>query len=118
MKNKLNGLKKKDYCVMKLKSKYGPRFPQFIEVIQIFISQWIASWHLKKWNSGYGESAWRLLESSSFHLVQVAPFATQVPLLIILFSFNIKKKNYILNLNHLEDQVWWDQDVIGEGLIS
>ena len=77
---------------MKLKSKYGPRFPQFIEVIQIFISQWIASWHLKKWNSGYGESAWRLLESSSFHLVQVAPFATQVPLLIILFSFNIKKK--------------------------
>lgn len=80
---------------MELKSKYGPRLPQFIEVIQIFISQQIASWHLKEWNSEYGESAWQLLESS-FHLVQVALFGTQVPLFIILLSFNIKKKNYFL----------------------
>ena len=101
---------------MELKSKYGPRLPQFIEVIQIFISQQIASWHLKEWNSEYGESAWQLLESS-FHLVQVAPFGTQVPLFIILFSFNIKKK-LLSNLNHLENQVWWGQDVIGEGLLS
>lgn len=80
---------------MELKSKYGPRLPQFIEVIQIFISQQIASWHLKEWNSEYGESAWQLLESS-FHLVQVALFGTQVPLFIIPLSFNIKKKNYFL----------------------
>lgn len=73
---------------MELKSKYGPRLPQFIEVIQIFISQQMASWHLKKRNSEYGESAWQLLESS-FHLVQVAPFGTQLPLLIILLSSNI-----------------------------
>ena len=80
---------------MELKSKSGPRLPQFIEVIQIFISQQIASWHLKEWNSEYGESAWQLLESS-FHLVQVALFGTQVPLFIIPLSFNIKKKNYFL----------------------
>ena len=89
---------------MELKSKYGPRLPQFIEVIQIFISQQIASWHLKEWNSEYDESAWQLLESS-FHLVQVAPFGTQVPLFIILFSFNIKKKSsYGSHFSNLKSQ--------------